>query len=68
MICGIEFVDTVVEKGVNESSLWCSRLSSGIPDTAQRNRNNIPDFMRTVSVNSSVKDEKICDQTTARKR
>ena len=38
MICGIEFVDWAVKlgKGVNG-------LSSGGPDTPQRNRNNIPD-------------------------
>ena len=33
-------------------------LASGGPDTLQRNRNNVPDLLRTISVKVSVIDGK----------
>ena len=39
-------------KGVNELSFWCF-------DTPQRNRNNLPDLLRTMPVKVFIKDGKI---------
>ena len=33
--------------------------ASGVPDTPQRNRNNVADLLRAMSVKVSVKDGKI---------
>ena len=40
----------------------------GVPDTPQRNRNNIPDLLRAMPLKLSVEDEKTCNQTTMRER
>ena len=42
--------------------------ASGGPDTLQRNRNNLPDLLRTMPVKVSVKDGKISHQSTMGKR
>ena len=43
-------------------------MTSGGPDTPQRNWNNIPDLLRTMPVKASVKDGKISNKTTMGKR
>ena len=42
--------------------------ASGRSETPQRNRNNIPDLLRTMPVKVSVKDEEISRKTTMVKR
>ena len=42
--------------------------ASGVPDTHQRNKNDIPDFLRAMHMKLSVKDGKICNHTTSKKK
>ena len=42
--------------------------ASGVPDKSQRNGNNAPGLLRAMPVKASVRDGKVCHQTTMRKR
>ena len=53
-ICGIKFVDEVAKHG----KVWTSQ-ASGDPETPQRDRNNLPDFLRAMPMQVSAKYAKI---------
>ena len=40
--------------------------ASGVSDTAQRNRDNVPDLLRAMAAKPSVPDGKICNRKTTR--